>query len=85
MAVLDGTARVVLGGKGGPELTVQAGDVLLLPAGVGHCCADHSANFQVMGAYAAGRVWDVCRPEETELNQAQERIAQVPDWNHEPV
>ena len=85
LVVLSGSAEVMLGGAGGPELTVQAGDVLLLPAGVSHCSTAYSAEFEVMGAYAAGREWDICRPESTDLAWAQGQIAQVPDWQHEPV
>ncbi|MFC6591425.1 cupin domain-containing protein [Deinococcus lacus] len=85
LVVLSGSAQVILGGAGGPELRVEAGDVLLLPAGVGHCSPSHSPDFEVMGGYAAGREWDICRPEETDLAWAQARIAEVPDWEQEPV
>lgn len=85
LVVLQGQAQIVLGGEGGPEVTVGEGDVLLLPAGVGHCCRHHSPDFAVMGAYAAGRDWDICRPEETDLAWAQARIAQVPVWENEPA
>ena len=74
LVVLSGSAQVVLGGAGGPELTVQPGDVLLLPAGVGHCSRHHSPDFEVLGAYAAGRDWDICTPEKTDLAWAQARI-----------
>lgn len=85
LVVLSGSAQVILGGVGGPELTVSAGDVLLLPAGMGHCSPGHSPDFEVLGAYAGGREWDICTPQDTDLAWARGRIAEVPDWAQEPV
>jgi uncharacterized protein YjlB len=51
LGVARGTATVLFGGPSGQELTVSAGDVVVVPAGVGHCNKSQSADLLIVGAY----------------------------------
>jgi uncharacterized protein YjlB len=65
LGIARGEASVRFGGRTGLVLTVRAGDVVVIPAGVGHQNLG-DAHLLVVGAYPEGQRWDLCygRPEE---------------------
>lgn len=85
LGVARGSARLQLGGPEGRVFTVKAGDVIVLPAGTGHCNLESSADFLVVGAYPPGFKADLLRGEAGERPGADERIAAVPLPRTDPV
>lgn len=51
LGVAQGEAQVQFGGPHGTVLTVRAGDVVVIPAGVGHCRQSHADGLVIVGAY----------------------------------
>ena len=81
-----GSARVQFGGPSGITATLEAGDVVIIPAGIAHKNLDSSANFRIVGAYPRGQHnYDLRRGLPGERPRVDEHIARVPLPDSDPV
>ena len=75
----------MLGGPSGRRFEIEQGDVLVLPAGTGHCNQDSSSGLLVIGAYPNGMPWDIRRGDPAEHDEAVTNVRAVPLPDADPV
>jgi uncharacterized protein YjlB len=85
LGVYSGSAKVRLGGEQGEDFDVRAGDVIVIPACIGHKNLGASDDFGVVGAYPDGRSWDLLTGKPGERPQADRNIAALPVPENDPV
>ncbi len=85
LGVARGHARVLFGGELGEAIEIAAGDVAVLPAGIGHRCLFASHDFSVVGAYPPGPPMHVTRPTPENYRKARATIPKVKLPETDPV
>jgi uncharacterized protein YjlB len=86
LAICGGRAEVCFGGEHGITLTLAAGDVVVIPAGVAHKNLGAGNDFVVVGAYPQGQEnYDMCRGKREERLQADRNIVSVPTPESDPL
>jgi uncharacterized protein YjlB len=85
LGICRGAAEVRFGGDAGIVLSVRAGDVVVIPAGVGHQNLGASPDLLVVGVYPRGQSWDLRRGLPEERPQVLANIARVPLPAADPV
>jgi uncharacterized protein YjlB len=85
LGVYRGTAKIRLGHTAGEVFEVKPGDIIVIPAGVGHENLSSSPDFHVVGAYPPGQEADIMRGNPGERPEADDRIARVPLPESDPV
>jgi len=73
-----------MGGESGIKTDVQAGDIIIIPAGVGHKNLQSSRDFIVLGAYPNGSSYDLKTGKENEYPEAINNIKKVPVPDSDP-
>jgi uncharacterized protein YjlB len=85
LGIARGRATVQFGGAKGQVLTVEAGDVVILPAGTGHRRIAASGDLLVVGAYPRNASFDQKRPGQVDHEKAVSAVALVPLPEMDPV
>jgi len=85
LGVYQGSALLRLGGEAGAEVEVKAGDVIVIPAGVGHKRLSSTKDFAVVGAYPDGMEPETLREGALSPEDAMARIRRVPLPKADPV
>jgi uncharacterized protein YjlB len=85
LAICRGIAKVRLGGATGQQFVLEAGDVVVLPAGTGHQNLGASADLLVVGGYPPGQRCDLLKGAPADRPQALINIQNVPLPTSDPV
>ncbi|QDV39124.1 hypothetical protein [Tautonia plasticadhaerens] len=88
LGMARGRITLRLGGAGGVVVELEAGDVLVLPAGTSHTRLGNTADSWMVGGYPEGRDWDLIRDEEVgeaEARAALKLIGSLPIPARDPV
>lgn len=86
LGVARGNAVLQLGGPQGEPFEVEAGDAVLIPAGVGHMRLEASRGFQVIGAYPPGQeAYDTLTALPDPPDPVLRRIREVPVPDRDPL
>ncbi len=85
LGVARGSAKLQLGGERGEIVEVQAGDVIVLPAGTGHKKLQASADFLISGGYPGGIDYNIRTGGPGERPRVLEEIRLVPMPASDPV
>jgi len=86
LGCVAGEAEVGFGGDAGIQVTFKAGQVVVIPAGVGHKrLSEKRGGFTVVGGYPPGQNGTISRPGDFPLAQAERLIAALALPKSDPV
>ena len=85
LGIARGEVQVAFGGPAGRTVSVEAGDVVVIPAGVGHGNMGQTDDLLVVGAYPGGADYDTRRGDPGEHAAMLRNVTVVPLPDADPV
>ena len=85
LGVYSGEVEVCFGGEGGLVLTAKPGDVIVVPAGVGHKRLSMRGSLGIVGAYPEHQDPDMCQAVVGSADRHADTVARVPMPRLDPV
>jgi uncharacterized protein YjlB len=85
MGVIKGQTTLLIGGDNGKEITIEKGDVIIIPAGVAHKNLGKEKDVICIGGYPGGRDFDMNYGKAGERPQTDCNIALLPVPETDPV
>ena len=86
LGCVAGEAEVGFGGDHGIEVTFAAGDVVVIPAGMGHKrLSEKRGGFTIVGGYPPGQRGTITRPGEIPLEEARGLITALDHPRGDPI
>ncbi|WP_419698775.1 hypothetical protein [Mucilaginibacter sp. NFX135] len=85
LGIYKGRTKLQLGGSKGPQIFVEKGDVLIIPAGVAHKNLGAENSVGVIGAYPYGRNYDMNYGKASERPGTDKNISKVPLPATDPI
>jgi len=80
-----GHGSLMLGGENGTKVSVEKGDVLIIPAGVAHKNLGEENDIHCVGAYPEGKSYDMNYGKTGERPRADMNIKEVPLPERDPI
>jgi uncharacterized protein YjlB len=85
LGVARGSAKVRFGGNKGRTIKLNAGDVVIIPAGTGHQSLAASKGFMAVGAYPPSGTYDECGPTAEEHERGGRSVRKVARPRKDPL
>lgn len=87
LVIASGSAKCCFGHEdndGRLDAILEKGDVVIIPAGVGHRLIQDYGGFQMVGSYPVGKSWDMCYGRSDEEEQVK-KIATLNWFKKDPI
>ena len=85
IGIKSGEVTLILGDSVGKSIAMKAGDLIIIPASVGHYSSINQLAYEAVGGYPNGTEWDMIFNEKDKHEFAMETIRKIPIPQTDPL